>query len=518
MFPTPNAGYNKGELCATQGDILPAQRRIILPVLILFAAFAGLLLLTYEPPANKATRLGHAALTRGHYQTAVEQFTRVINLQPDDAKGYFARSEAYRLQDNLDSAAADYEQAVTLAPEDTPPVNPFVDLFEQRGRDAWNARDYQQTVSDFTYVLKYQQDSYSYTYRGIAYGQLAEYEKALPDLNLAIELAAGKGVQNIYYSNRGQTYNLLRRYDEALVDLNRAIEAENRYAAGYTIRGDTYQALGQYDLALDDYNRSLDLKPSLISNYNYRGMTYLAMGRIDLAQADFNQALAQAEQEVVAPLAYAGLGKIALAQGDDEGAGLQFNRALELAKTNIPDHLAARSAAYLGLGQIALNTNDHAGAIGYYDQALALPIPDPLAYLGRASAYAKMDDAQAVTDYAAWVDNIGREILDIDSQESRVPSYLEMAHGRVYRIPFTAGAGQTISIHANADEGVLVDPLVLIVDADGIPLAADDDSGGHYDSAILDFPLPASGDYTLVVTHAGCGTQGGFEVTLDITG
>ena len=47
---------------------------------------------------------------------------------------------------------------------------------------------------------------------------------------------------------------------------------------------------------------------------------------------------------------------------------------------------------------------------------------------------------------------------------------------------------------------------MVLVDATGTPLAGDDDSGGSVNALILNYVLPADGQYSLVVGHS----LGGF--------
>ena len=93
-----------------------------------------------------------------------------------------------------------------------------------------------------------------------------------------------------------------------------------------------------------------------------------------------------------------------------------------------------------------------------------------------------------------------------------------MSEGIVYIFPFTASADQEIVISAISSQRDLdADPLVLILDPDGLPLTANDDTGEWWDSYVQ-FRAPVSGEYALVMTHAGGSTEGRVEVSFDIAG
>jgi uncharacterized protein YgiM (DUF1202 family) len=59
---------------------------------------------------------------------------------------------------------------------------------------------------------------------------------------------------------------------------------------------------------------------------------------------------------------------------------------------------------------------------------------------------------------------------------------------------------------------------LLILDANGLPVVGDDDSGVNLDAVIADFAIPAFGVYTLLVTHADGGSDGDVTLILDTGG
>jgi hypothetical protein len=56
--------------------------------------------------------------------------------------------------------------------------------------------------------------------------------------------------------------------------------------------------------------------------------------------------------------------------------------------------------------------------------------------------------------------------------------------------------------------------LIVLLDPNGDPIAGDDDSGTQLDSLISSFELPTDGTYTLLVSHAGGGSEGDIELSL----
>lgn len=124
--------------------------------------------------------------------------------------------------------------------------------------------------------------------RGVTYGQLEKYDKALADFNRALELRPDSPGTLI---NRGNAYTELARYDEAFADLNRSLELNPNDPAAFNNRGNAYFRLKRYDKALADFNRALELRPNDPETIRNRGLTYAKLERYDETFTDFNRAL-----------------------------------------------------------------------------------------------------------------------------------------------------------------------------------------------------------------------------------
>ena len=126
--------------------------------------------------------------------------------------------------------------------------------------------------------------------RGITYSLMNCYEQALQDFNRAIELNLK---DDRVIAQRGLNYRYMGRYEEALQDFNRAIELNPRNGWAITCRGRTYSLIEQYEEALQDFNRAIEIDPRY--NYNWaiaeRGATYRIMERYEEALQDFNRAI-----------------------------------------------------------------------------------------------------------------------------------------------------------------------------------------------------------------------------------
>lgn len=164
--------------------------------------------------------------------------------------------------------------------------------------------------------------------------------------------------------------------------------------------------------------------------------------------------------------------------------------------------------------------------IDHFEQALAdcnqlmSQVPDEdYPFLNRGIVYEKMGDMEnALPDYVEWIKRIKQQVVRNDNLVWQDSLEVPMSEGAVYFFPFTASAGQDVVVTAVSSQRDLdADPLVLILDPQGQAFTANDDTGEWWDSYV-NFTAPVSGEYAVVLTHAGGSTEGLIEVSLDVSG
>ena len=130
----------------------------------------------------------------------------------------------------------------------------------------------------------------SYAMRGLLHELTLRHGKALADFNEAINLSEVYEIEvevNLYLS-RGRTWAALREYERAVDDFNIAIELEPS-AEAYSERGEAFAAMGKYIAAMDDCDRVIKRQPDADA-YVARGSVYLCLNLLDDALKDFNRA------------------------------------------------------------------------------------------------------------------------------------------------------------------------------------------------------------------------------------
>lgn len=263
-------------------------------------------------------------------------------------------------------------------------------------------------------------------------------------------------------------------YTQAVRLFTRAITLDPTYMWAYNGRANAYYYLQDYEAALADYTAAIELDPQAASVITNRGNVYLLLGDTRAALADYTAAI----------------------QADPDYALAYYQRA----------------SLHFGLGSLVEGINDSGMAI-----ILDPTYPDP--YLLRGLFYQQDGDTPAAAaDFLRWIELIAVGEPILWPLDDRTPAELQMSQGTVYHMPFIVLPGDLITIRAEGfiERGGQIDPLIVLLDENGQPLIGDDDGAGGLDSLIENYQPPAGGVYTLVVSHAGGGSDGLIRVTLSI--
>jgi tetratricopeptide (TPR) repeat protein len=272
--------------------------------------------------ANTYRERGRQHRLAGHYDEALADFNRAIDLKPQYSDAFSGRGETYRLMGRYEEALADFNRAIDLSSKlgsrDEWAIASRGETYHSMGR-------YEEALADFNRVIDLDPESaYYIASRGETYHSMGRYEEALADFNRAIDLDPEYGWA---IASRGQTYRLLERYEEALADFNRAIDLNPESAYYIARRGETYRLMERYEQALADFNRAIDLNPEYEWAIASRGQTYRLMERYEEALADFNRAI---DLDPEAAWIIAERARTHRAIGRHDQAVADFDRAIDL--------------------------------------------------------------------------------------------------------------------------------------------------------------------------------------------
>jgi serine/threonine protein kinase/tetratricopeptide (TPR) repeat protein len=270
----------------------------------------------------------------------------------------------------------------------TPPEHQGdAETFMERGRAAYERKDYDQAITDFNQAIKLDPKfAKAFSNRGNAYMEKDQVDKALADYSRAIELDPKFAIA---YNNRGNAYSKQKDYDRAIADYTQAIRFAPQLAQPFYNRGNAYLDKRAYDKAIADYTEALRIEPGFLLALNNRGNAYRDSGDYKRAHENYSQAL---KLDPHFALALTNRGATHVAQEEYEAAVTAYTEAIEL------DPKSAQAYLGRGNGYYRLNMSDKAFAD--YSKAIQLDPKLADAYHNRGTIYLDRQEAsKAIADY-----------------------------------------------------------------------------------------------------------------------
>lgn len=293
-------------------------------------------------------------------------------------------------------------------------------------------------------------------------------------------------------------------------DLDRllAINPQSAIAYAYMASKAAYQD-GDLDAAVAAAERAVELAPDKVEVLLYVASIYTnALRDFDRATVLNNQALTIESDSISGITAR---GDIYQMIEDNEAALADFNHAIELDPYDY--------TLYNRRGLVLQALEDYEGATADYTYVLSVNPGSWTALNGVIEVGLMTGDSDIRVLAAQSFQNARREILDGDTLTVDTPITLMMTGGRMVRIPVQLMARQEVIVTAVADDPDSLDPMLMAVDPDGGAVAWNDDidaENTNYSASII-FTPDIGGEYTLLVTHSGAGTEGAMTVTISPT-
>jgi tetratricopeptide (TPR) repeat protein len=215
-------------------------------------------------------------------------------------------------------------------------------LYYYRGRAYEQKGDSEKAFSDLTKALELNNKLYPANISlGMIYYHRGSLDKAIAQYNRAIELKPKSLYFCAIYTNRGNAYRLQGNFDLAIADYTTCIDSnpsKDSLANALGMRGSAYLSKKEYDLSISDSSRAIELNPKLFSAYNQRGLALHLKGKYDEAVSDFSNAINLQPIGVNLFGTYANRGNALKAKGQYDLAITDYNKAVEL-NHNIPNTL-----------------------------------------------------------------------------------------------------------------------------------------------------------------------------------
>lgn len=231
--------------------------------------------------SRQALDRGIAKSEQEDYQSALDDLTRAIELNPNNAVAFFERGSVRLKLGDSKGALEDYDRAVQLKPDHAP-------AYLARGYAHSELGDELTAIADFTKAIELKPDfAPAFLNRCLSYSNLNQQADAIEDCTKAIQLRPN---HPLAYQNRGLARRRLNDYQGAIQDFNLAIRMSPDDADLYYNRGLARKELGDLKGALSDFDNTIKLDENHALVRYDRALTYIQLGDRDSAIQDLQQA------------------------------------------------------------------------------------------------------------------------------------------------------------------------------------------------------------------------------------
>jgi tetratricopeptide (TPR) repeat protein len=267
-----------------------------------------------------------------------------------------------------------------------------------RGVAHGNIGEFEAAIADFTRAIALDPKlSDGYYDRALVESDIGRYAAALDDFATVANAASS---YPSYYYYRGYVHFENNDFDQAIADLTTASQTMAQDASVFYLRAKAFDAKGDRESAIADFSAAIRLKPAdsgvLNSAYRWRGTEAFGLKRYDEAIADFSAVMKLNPSDADATMRRA---NAYYAQG---------RYAATVADTSQVIHANAPASALFPWPGIVDPGRCFADRIvDRYNAGMRIPGLDPYARVLRARAYVKLGrKTDAIADYTAAVNAI----------------------------------------------------------------------------------------------------------------
>ena len=226
--------------------------------------------------------LGGIRTQFGDYETAVDLFSRAIEIKPDLPANYNNLGYVLHLMGRLDDAKKACLYAIKIKPDFAAAYNTLAVVLKDMGQLEQALSSAQQAIQlspDFIEIHS--------TIAAIL-NDMGQYERMLPICQHALMLRPDFAeVHNLMVI----ALSKLNRTKEALSANSQAIQLRPDFAAHYVSRGNLLSDQGMMLDALDALSQAIEINPNNAVGYYNRGNILGNIGRFSEAEADYRKAL-----------------------------------------------------------------------------------------------------------------------------------------------------------------------------------------------------------------------------------
>ena len=242
-----------------------------------------------DPSGMNYSRRADGYVAGKDYARAFADYSKAIELEPDDADYYLGRARAYRLSNDSAKALADYRKAHEVdatVPQISPDLSNAAAVDANRGNIGRIAGRYTKAIGKLSEAsAAVEKDKKEISDMAAAFLRNANEteDEKLARLTKAVDDGSAKAAD---YTTRG-TLNLKKRNTAAAMgDYNKALELDGKQTEALFYRGFIRGANGEFDAAIADLDRFIALQPDVANGFFYRGNAYFGKKDTERALAD----------------------------------------------------------------------------------------------------------------------------------------------------------------------------------------------------------------------------------------
>ena len=232
---------------------------------------------------------GNAYMELGQYETAIADYNKVLQINPNDYRCREQRHSAISMLNHdiesleqegieyvgdpveeisvLDSQKSSSKQIVYF--DDS--VGDDDDDAEWFGDDEFDDDEMAEIEAADKMIQENPENLDAFLMRGIAKNNVFDWEGALPDFEKVLEFQP----DNVEALNgRGVAKSEIGMHEEAHQDFEKAIELDDKNPMTYYNKGLTEMSLGLYEEAINLFNKVIELDPNDPRGYTVRSMAY----------------------------------------------------------------------------------------------------------------------------------------------------------------------------------------------------------------------------------------------------
>jgi tetratricopeptide (TPR) repeat protein len=186
------------------------------------------------------------------YKLAINDFTKSFELKRN-LNTIYARANSFLEIDDFQSAVNDYTIIIDESPT-------FSSIYFDRAYAYLRLENYVEAKKDLESQLQYDPKDFKSLANLVGVKkELGLYESAIKDYDKILEEFPNQDDLHKIYNNRANLYLKIKNYSKAFEDINKAIETKNDYDMGYLNRGVINMKLGNIKTACQDFNKAIKL-------------------------------------------------------------------------------------------------------------------------------------------------------------------------------------------------------------------------------------------------------------------